>query len=89
MELQHGALYRAPDGRVFEAQVEYPHYTSGPVWTFAPPTLQANDEWRTSLETLLFYENKKIGYFDFTFGNLPRFVDTGWDIESFVMVASD
>jgi hypothetical protein len=85
MELKHGKRYRAPDGRIFTAKAEIRHFASGLVWTFIPPDVKTGASWRDSLEHFLFFENGKIGYFDFS-GFVPIFVDTYWTPKDFVEV---
>ena len=77
MKWQDGKNYRAPDGRVFTAKMEDREHTSVPGWTSVPPSLKNDRSWRDSLEELLFSEDGKILYFDFS-AAVPRSVDTGW-----------
>ena len=87
VDLQNGGVYRAPDGRLFVANLEYPRYVSGPVWTFIPPDLKNGNSWRDSLEHLLFLEHGIIGHFDFS-GQVPVFVDTGWKVADFTLTSN-
>jgi hypothetical protein len=88
MEWQDGVNYRAPDGRVFTAKMEKREHAALPGWTFVPPSLKSNWSWRDSLEQLLFSEDDKIVYFDFS-GTVPTCVDTGWKPDDFRLEASD
>lgn len=87
VDLKNGGVYRAPDGRIFKINAEYPRYASGPVWTFIPPDLKNGNSWRDSLENLLFFEHGIIGYFDFS-GHVPVFVDTGWQLADFTLISN-
>jgi hypothetical protein len=79
MPLQEGGTYRTPDGRVFTAKRELRRYApGGHAWTLIPVDYQESTGqfWRDSLARLLFLEDDRIFFFEFSLG--VRVQDTGW-----------
>jgi hypothetical protein len=82
MALQDGNIYRAPDGQLFKAILERRRYADEPAWVFRPTDMAEGGSLLDSLEKLLFLENGRIGYFEFS-GMRPNFTDTGWTTDDF------
>jgi hypothetical protein len=79
MPLQEDAVYVAPDGRRFQAQLDKRQYGMHRSWTLIP--LPGSDSTKSSLsrdvlERMLFLDRGKIVRFDFK--SPAVVIDTGW-----------
>jgi hypothetical protein len=82
MDLQEGALYRTPDGRLLQAVKEVRQYIREPSWTLIPedpPQREQTLMWREDLARLLFVEDGRLVCFQFDDGVTVR--DTGWTVD--------
>jgi hypothetical protein len=85
MTFQEGAVYRAPDGKRYRAQLEFPRLDIIPAWTLVPVDFENSEfgSWRDTLTRLLFLEKEKIVFFHFeVYG--PSIRETGWGEADFV-----
>jgi hypothetical protein len=85
MELRSGVCYRFPDGRRLKARLDFPHFSSVPVWSFEPPdSVESLDRLptRDRVSQMLMLQGEKIFRYDFVHG--PTIRETRWTVADLV-----